>query len=155
MEMWSLLAVFMVGNATWFLAYVVAIWLGFRMTNNIYSTADAPIVGKILLSIYCLTVTAFMTLLTLNTNKPLRDIASGLEVSEKHKLCLQRRRHSSQKLEPHLLSTPFKWRSSLQSSLCSCSRCGWISRPSFKAMDYRKIGGSPLLHYSWSCSRPT
>ena len=79
MEMWNLLAVFMVGNATWFLAYVVAIWLGFRMTNNIYSSADAPVVGKILVSIYCLTVSAFMTLLTLNTNKLFRDIASGLE----------------------------------------------------------------------------
>ena len=79
MEMWNLLAVFMVGNATWFLAYVVAIWLGFRMTNNIYSSADAPIVGKILVTIYCLTVSAFMTLLTLNTNKLFRDIASGLE----------------------------------------------------------------------------
>ena len=79
MEMWNLLAVFMVGNATWFLAYVVAIWLGFRMTNNIYSSANAPIVGKILVSIYCLTVSAFMTFLTLNTNKLFRDIASGLE----------------------------------------------------------------------------
>ena len=79
MEMWNLLAVFMGGNATWFLAYVVAIWLGFRMTNNIYSGADAPVVGKILVSIYCLTVSAFMTLLTLNTNKLFRDIASGLE----------------------------------------------------------------------------
>ena len=78
-EMWNLLAVFMVGNATWFLAYVVAIWLGFRMTNNIYSGADAPVVGKVLVSIYCLTVSAFMTLLTLNTNKLFRDIASGLE----------------------------------------------------------------------------
>ena len=79
MEMWNLFAVFMVGNATWFLAYVVAIWLGFRMTNNIYSGADAPVVGKILVSIYCLTVSAFMTVLTLNTNKLFRDIASGLE----------------------------------------------------------------------------
>ena len=49
------------------------------MTNNIYSSADAPIVGKILVTIYCLTVSAFMTLLTLNTNKLFRDIASGLE----------------------------------------------------------------------------
>ena len=79
MEMWNLLAVFMVGNATWFLAYVVAIWLGFRMTNNIYSGADAPVSGKILVSIYCLTVSAFMTLLTLNTNTLFRDIAFGLE----------------------------------------------------------------------------
>ena len=79
MEMWNLLAVFMVGNATWFLAYVVAIWLGFRMTNNIYSGADAPVSGKILVSIYCLTVSAFMTLLTLNTNTLFKDIASGLE----------------------------------------------------------------------------
>ncbi len=79
MEMWNLLAVFMVGNATWFLAYIVAIWLGFRMTNNIYASGDAPMVGKILVTIYCLTVTAFMTLLTLNTNNLFRDVASGLE----------------------------------------------------------------------------
>ena len=78
-EMWNLLAVFMVGNATWFLAYIVAIWLGFRMTNNIYASGDAPMVGKILVTIYCLTVSAFMTLLTLNTNNLFRDVASGLE----------------------------------------------------------------------------
>ena len=79
MEMWNLLAVFMVGNATWFLAYIVAIWLGFRMTNNIYTSEDTPIAGKILVSVYCLTVSIFMTLLTLNTNDLFRDIASGLQ----------------------------------------------------------------------------
>ena len=79
MEMWNLLAVFMVGNATWFLAYIVAIWLGFRMTNNIYTSGDTPIAGKILVSVYCLTVSIFMTLLTLNTNDLFRDIASGLQ----------------------------------------------------------------------------
>ena len=79
MEMWNLLAVFMVGNATWFLAYIVAIWLGFRMTNNIYNSEDTPIAGKILVSVYCLTVSIFMTLLTLNTNDLFKDIASGLQ----------------------------------------------------------------------------
>ena len=69
----------MVGNATWFLAYIVAIWLGFRMTNNIYTSEDTPIAGKILVSVYCLTVSIFMTLLTLNTNDLFRDIASGLQ----------------------------------------------------------------------------
>ena len=28
MDMWNLLAAFMSGNAVWFLAYIVAIWLG-------------------------------------------------------------------------------------------------------------------------------
>ena len=79
MEMWNLLAVFMVGNATWFLAYIVAIWLGFRMTNNIYTSEDTPIAGKILVSVYCLTVSIFMMLLTLNTNDLFRGIASGLQ----------------------------------------------------------------------------
>ncbi|MDB2645178.1 hypothetical protein N9Y37_12080, partial [Luminiphilus sp.] len=61
MDMWNLLAAFMSGNAAWFLAYIVAIWLGFRMTNNIQMNGNVPLVGKVLVSVYCLTVISFMT----------------------------------------------------------------------------------------------
>ena len=44
LDMWNILAGFMSGNAVWFLAYVVATWLGFRMTSNIYMNGGAPII---------------------------------------------------------------------------------------------------------------
>ncbi len=79
LDMWNILAGFMSGNAIWFLAYVVATWLGFRMTNNIYMDGSAPIVGKILVSLYCLSVSAFMYMLIVNTNGLFRDVAVGLK----------------------------------------------------------------------------
>ena len=78
LDMWNILAAFMSGNAIWFLGYVVATWLGFRMTNNIYASGGGPIVGKILVSIYCLSVSAFMCVLMVNTNGVFRDVAAGL-----------------------------------------------------------------------------
>ncbi|MDA9942991.1 hypothetical protein N9C62_10335 [Luminiphilus sp.] len=81
MDMWNLLAAFMSGNAVWFLAYIVAIWLGFRMTNNIQMNGNVPLIGKVLVSVYCLTVISFMTVLTMNTNQLFGDIAAGLQVA--------------------------------------------------------------------------
>ena len=78
LDMWNILAGFMSGNAVWFLAYVVATWLGFRMTSNIYMNGGAPIIGKILVSLYCLSVSAFMCTLMVNTNGLFRDVAAGL-----------------------------------------------------------------------------
>ena len=81
MDMWNLLAAFMSGNAVWFLAYIVAIWLGFRMTTNIQMNGNVPLVGKVLVSVYCLTVISFMTVLTMNTNQLFGEIAAGLQVA--------------------------------------------------------------------------
>ena len=78
LDMWNILAGFMSGNAVWFLAYVVSTWLGFRMTSNIYMNGGAPIIGKILVSLYCLSVSAFMCTLMVNTNGLFRDVAAGL-----------------------------------------------------------------------------
>jgi hypothetical protein len=74
LDMWNILAGFMSGNAVWFLAYVVATWLGFRMTSNIYMNGGAPIIGKILVSLYCLSVSAFMCTLMV------KDVAAGLNM---------------------------------------------------------------------------
>jgi len=46
LDMWNILAGFMSANAVWFLAYVVATWLGFRMASNIYMNGGAPIIVK-------------------------------------------------------------------------------------------------------------
>ena len=79
LDMWNILADFMSGNAVWFLAYVVATWLGFRMTSNIYMNGGAPIIGKILVSLYCLSVSAFICTLMVSTNGLFRDVAAGLD----------------------------------------------------------------------------
>ena len=67
LDMWNLLAGFMSGNGVWFLAYVVATWLGFRMTSNVYESGQAPLIGKMLVS-YIAYVSAFMCTLMVNTN---------------------------------------------------------------------------------------
>jgi len=77
LDMWNILSAFMSGNAIWFLGYIVATWLGFRMTNNVYA-GGAPLIGKILVSLYCLSVSAFMCTLMVNTNGLFRDVATGL-----------------------------------------------------------------------------
>ena len=46
LDMWNILAAFISGNAVWFLAYVGATWLGFRMTTNICMNGGALIIGK-------------------------------------------------------------------------------------------------------------
>lgn len=81
LDMWNLLADFMSGNAVWFLAYVVATWLGFRMTSNGYESGQAPFVGKILVSLYCLSVSAFMCTLMVNKNGLFRDVATELSAA--------------------------------------------------------------------------
>ena len=78
LDTWNILAGFMSGNAVWFLAYIVATWLGFRMTSSIYTNRGAPIIGKILVSLYCLSVSAFMCTLMVNTTGLFRDVVAGL-----------------------------------------------------------------------------
>ncbi len=91
LDMWNILSAFMSGNAIWFLGYIVATWLGFRMTNNVYA-GGAPLIGKILVSLYCLSVSAFMCTLMVNTNGLFRDVATGLK-----------RRRSQEQPKPSLL----------------------------------------------------
>ena len=59
-EAWSLMAAFFTSNAVFFLGSIVAIWLGFRISNNIYEAGNAPVIAKALATIYCLCVAVFM-----------------------------------------------------------------------------------------------
>ncbi len=80
LAIWNLLASFNTANAIWFLGCIVAVWLGFRISNNIYNTENAPIVGKILGSVYCLTV-AFFTAFTLSQGSVLlNDTAAAFRI---------------------------------------------------------------------------
>lgn len=59
-EAWSLMAAFFTSNAVFFLGSIVAVWLGFRISNNIYEAGNAPVIAKALATIYCLCVAVFM-----------------------------------------------------------------------------------------------
>ena len=48
------------------------------MTSNISMNRGASIIGKILVSLSCLSVSAFMCTLMVNTKGLLRDVAAGL-----------------------------------------------------------------------------
>ena len=77
LEMWKLLAAFMSGNAVWFLGYIVAIWLGFRISNNIYETGHVPTLARVVASVYCLSVAAFMAALMFQINNLMQNFATG------------------------------------------------------------------------------
>ena len=59
-EALSLMAAFFTSNAVFFLGSIVAVWLGFRISNNIYEAGNAPVIAKALATIYCLCVAVFM-----------------------------------------------------------------------------------------------
>lgn len=59
-EAWTLMAAFFTSNAIYFLGSIVAVWLGFRMSNNIYEAGNAPVIAKALTTVYCLCVVFFM-----------------------------------------------------------------------------------------------
>ncbi len=59
MDMWNLMGLFMVSNAIYFAACAFLIWVGFRFTNNIYNNPDTKLIGKILTTVFCLSVAMF------------------------------------------------------------------------------------------------
>ena len=59
-EAWTLMAAFFTSNAVFFLGLIVAVWLGFRMSNNIYEAGNSPMIAKALTTAYCLCVAFFM-----------------------------------------------------------------------------------------------
>ena len=59
-EAWTLMAAFFISNAVFFLGLIVAVWLGFRMSNNIYEAGNASMIAKALTTLYCLCVAFFM-----------------------------------------------------------------------------------------------
>ena len=60
LQIWNLLAAFLISNAVFFAALAFLIWVGFRLSNNIYNASETPAAGKVMASIFCLSV-AMMT----------------------------------------------------------------------------------------------
>ena len=60
-ELLNLMYLFFVSNAINFLAFVVLTWLGFRFASNIYQTQNVDLLGKVMVSLFYVTVAVFMT----------------------------------------------------------------------------------------------
>tara|TARA_B100001063_G_scaffold203270_1_gene197398 strand:- start:610 stop:990 length:381 start_codon:yes stop_codon:yes gene_type:complete len=56
----NLMQVGFIQNAMYFVGMVLFTWLGFRMANNVYNNADANMLSKVLTSVFCIFVAAFM-----------------------------------------------------------------------------------------------
>ena len=54
-----------ISNAMYFVGMVLFTWLGFRMANNVRQQDNAPLLGKVFTSIFCL----FVGLLFFNTSQ--------------------------------------------------------------------------------------
>ena len=59
MAMWNLMGVFLISNAMYFAACAFLIWVGFRFTNNIYNNPDTMLIGKVLTTLFCISVAMF------------------------------------------------------------------------------------------------
>ncbi len=77
MDLWMLLAAFSAVNGVYFLACVIAIWLGFRISNGIASSDNVPMLARVLGTTYCLAV-AFFTLANFGQSAGVStDVAEG------------------------------------------------------------------------------
>ena len=59
MAMWNLMGVFLISNAMYFAACAFLICVGFRFTNNIYNNPDTMLIGKVLTTLFCISVAMF------------------------------------------------------------------------------------------------
>ena len=55
-QIFNLMYVGFISNSMYFVGMVLLTWLGFRMANNIFNSADANMAVKVFTSIYCVLV---------------------------------------------------------------------------------------------------
>ena len=60
-ELLNLMYLFFVSNAMNFVGFVILTWLGFRFASNIYQTQNTDMVGKVMVSLFYISVAIFMT----------------------------------------------------------------------------------------------
>ena len=59
-DVWTLTAAYTNNNALYFLANILAVWLGFRIANRISESRDTTVIVRLLATTYCLCVAFFM-----------------------------------------------------------------------------------------------
>ena len=55
-QIFNLMYVGFISNSMYFVGMVLLTWLGFRMANNIFNSADTNMAAKVFTSIYCVLV---------------------------------------------------------------------------------------------------
>ena len=60
-ELLNLMYLFFISNAMNFVGFVILIWLGFRFAANIYENQNTVMVGKVMVSLFYVSVAVLMT----------------------------------------------------------------------------------------------
>ena len=60
-ELLNLMYLFFISNAMNFVGFVILIWLGFRFAENIYENQNTDMVGKVMVSLFYVSVAVLMT----------------------------------------------------------------------------------------------
>ena len=60
-ELLNLMYLFFISNAMNFVGFVILIWLGFRFAANIYENQNTDMVGKVIVSLFYVSVAVLMT----------------------------------------------------------------------------------------------
>ena len=60
-ELLNLMYLFFISNAMNFVGFVILIWLGFRFAANIYVNQNTDMVGKVMVSLFYVSVAVLMT----------------------------------------------------------------------------------------------
>jgi putative Mn2+ efflux pump MntP len=60
-ELLNLMYLFFISNAMNFVGFVILIWLGFRFAANIYENQNTDMVGKVMVSLFYVSVAVLMT----------------------------------------------------------------------------------------------
>ena len=87
MAMWNLMGVFLISNAMYFAACAFLIWVGFRFTNNIYNNPDTMLIGKVLTTLFCISVAMFTFGNMAQFSELLSDIAGSFAAFTRASAC--------------------------------------------------------------------
>ena len=60
-ELLNMMYLFFISNAMNFVGFVILIWLGFRFAANIYENQNTDMVGKVMVSLFYVSVAVLMT----------------------------------------------------------------------------------------------
>ena len=76
-QSWTLFASFLTQGSIQFLGLIVAVWLGFRMSSNIFESGNSPAVAKVLASLYCSCIALFLMATLGQQLRLVNDFAAG------------------------------------------------------------------------------
>jgi hypothetical protein len=74
---WTLMASFLTANATYFVGGIIAVWLGFRISYNIYAGEGTPLLARLLATAYSLCATFYMYSTLSQQVRTVTDFANG------------------------------------------------------------------------------